>query len=117
VAVTILAADVMACPRFAASSRVRIGACGGLRLGGFAARGRGFSQDENALAVLADLRVAPRLEVTLTGPLYAFLAPALVIPTTRQQVRFREAGSSVSVYDRPPLGLDGALGFGLRLAP
>ena len=113
-----LAWDGALCPRFSFSERVRAGACAGVRLGTFTARGSGFADTTDQTSLLADVRMAPRVEAFIAGPVFLYLAPALSVPLTRQRVAFTDAaGQSVTVYDRPAIGGDLVLGAGVRFLP
>jgi hypothetical protein len=118
ITVSEVAGDLSACPRWEVARVVRAGVCAGVRLGAFSARGTGFPAPHDETALLADVRVAPRLDVDLASPFFLYASGGLAAPLARQRVSFASAdGSSTEVYARPAVGGDVALGVGVRFRP
>ncbi|HEX7664300.1 MAG TPA: hypothetical protein VF407_07320 [Polyangiaceae bacterium] len=118
VSVSVVAADVGVCPRRPVGTRLRLGACVGARLGSYRAEGDGFVTSSAQTSFLADARVTPRAEIDLVGPLFVFGDAGISFALQRQHVFFADSnGTSATLVDRPLVGADFGLGFGLRILP
>ena len=118
VSFTELAGDLAACPMWKLRHGVGLGACAGVRLGGFAASGSGFPRNANDLALLADARIAPRFTVDVIDPIFLYANAGIAIPFVRQRASFTDAtGASVVAYDRPAIGAEFAVGIGVHFVP
>jgi hypothetical protein len=112
---TSLYAGVFPCPLRLETGRLRGRLCPGFSAGFMRAEGRGFAQARASTQVVAMLGLEASGDVSLWGPLTAFLRIRPEVPLLRERFIYYQAdGATPQLHQPAPVTLVAFLGMGLR---
>jgi hypothetical protein len=104
--------------RSTAPGSVELGGCAGARIGNVRVRGDGFAPNAEVDRPLLDAAVGPRALVVLAPPVFAIAGVTAVVPFVRQRTTYTASdGSTQLLYERAALGMEAAIGVGVRFSP